>query len=301
MIRSMTGFGNASCEVDGVHYAVELRSLNNRYFKSIIRLPDDISGLEAELDSLLRKRLTRGSITLTVALRGEMAAMGHDIHRGILERYLRSLKQFQTDHADLFTDGTKAQIDLSAMMNLPGVVQPPAGPDLVGEVRPIVGKLVAQACDKLIAMREQEGRALLGDLLAQKQAIAERLAVITERAPAVLEDYHQRLKNRTEELVARAELKLGETDLIREVAVFAERSDISEETQRLAGHLDQFEQILQRDNGDPAGRTLDFLAQELLREANTIASKCNDAQISRLIVEVKGAIDRIKEQVQNVE
>ena len=301
MIRSMTGFGDASCEVDGVHYAVELRSLNNRYFKSIIRLPDDISGLEAEMDSLLRKRLTRGSITLIVAIRGDSEAMGHDIDEAVLGRYLRSLKQFRTNHPDLFDGNTQFRINLSAMLELPGVVQAPAGPELIGRCRPIVCKLAEQACDKLIAMREREGQGLLEDLLSQKQAIAERLAIITERAPGVLEEYHQRLKQRTEELVARAELKLVESDFIREVAVFAERSDIAEETQRLAAHLDQFEQIIRSPNGEPSGRTLDFLAQELLREANTIASKCNDAQISRLIVEVKGAIDRIKEQVQNVE
>lgn len=300
MIRSMTGFGNASREVDGVHYAVEIRSLNNRYFKSILRLPDDISGLEAELDSLLRKRLTRGSITLNVAVRGEADALGQRIDHAALAGYLTGLKQFEDAHPGLLAN-RQTSLDLAHLLSLPGIVQTPTGPELLGRCRPVVTRLVEESCEKLIAMREREGQGLLEDLLNQKQVIAERLAIITERAPGVVEDYHQRLQQRVAELVARAELKFSENDFIREVAVFAERSDISEEIQRLAAHLDQFDEIMHRDNGDPAGRTLDFLSQELLREANTIASKCNDAQISRLIVEVKGAIDRIKEQVQNVE
>jgi uncharacterized protein (TIGR00255 family) len=124
---------------------------------------------------------------------------------------------------------------------------------------------------------------------------------VLERAPRVVEEYHQRLRTRIDELLARAELKVDEKDLIREVAIFAERVDVSEETTRLKGHLDQFDNILSESGGEPAGRTLDFLSQELLREANTITSKSNDVLVSRAIVDVKGAIDRIKEQVQNVE
>src|SRR5690606_38737272 len=115
------------------------------------------------------------------------------------------------------------------------------------------------------------------------------------------DEYHQRLRARIDQLMARAELKLNKTDLIREVAVFADRADISEELQRVAGHLQQFEQIICGGDNEPAGRTLDFLAQELLRESNTIGSKSNDATISKAVVELKSAIDRIKEQVQNVE
>ncbi len=117
----------------------------------------------------------------------------------------------------------------------------------------------------------------------------------------MVEEYHQRLRQRIDQLLAKAQLEVSQLDLIKEVAVYAERCDVSEEVQRVKAHLDQVEQILERSTSEPIGRTLDFLAQELLREANTIGSKSNDAQISRLIVEIKGAIDRIKEQVQNVE
>ena len=150
-------------------------------------------------------------------------------------------------------------------------------------------------------MRQREGQGLCKDLRSHLAYITQRIDRITERAPSVVEEYHKRLDGRIRELLAKAELNIDEVDLIREVAVFAERSDIAEENQRLRAHLNQFEQMLANNSSEPTGRTLDFLSQELLREANTIASKANDAQVSRLIVEVKGAIDRIKEQVQNIE
>jgi uncharacterized protein (TIGR00255 family) len=150
-------------------------------------------------------------------------------------------------------------------------------------------------------MRVAEGHAVARDLGVQLKAIQSRLLDIAHRAPVVTEEYHQRLRARIDDLMARAQLRVDEKDLIREVAVFAERADISEEIKRITGHLEQFDQIMAAQDGEPAGRTLDFVSQELLREANTIASKSNDVVISRAVVEVKGAIDRIKEQVQNVE
>jgi uncharacterized protein (TIGR00255 family) len=185
---------------------------------------------------------------------------------------------------------------------LPGVLQPTEDSEnRLQRARPIVIRLADVACDRLIAMRQREGAALAEDLLAQVGAIRQRLGVVRERAPRVAEDYHQRLRSRMDELLARAQLSVSEQDLIREVAIFAERSDIAEEINRLTGHLTQFEQIIRDEQGEPSGRTLDFISQELLREANTIASKCSDVAISRAIVEVKGFIDRIKEQVQNAE
>ena len=144
-------------------------------------------------------------------------------------------------------------------------------------------------------------KAMAEELAHHRQLIRNRLEVRLERAPQVIEEYHQRLRSRIAELTARAELPVAEQDLIREVAIFADRADIREEVTRLRAHLDHFEKIVASDDQEPAGRSLDFLSQELLREANTIASKSNDAEINRAIVEVKGAIDRIKEQVQNVE
>ena len=294
----MTGFGEASEHDGGARLAVELRSLNNRYFKASIRLPDEIAGLEAELETLLRHRLSRGSITLVVKMNLIDTSFARQINDSVLNDYLGHLSTIQSR---VKGEGRSVNIDLTALLALPGVMTGLDEAELLRKVRPVVMRLSEQACDKLSAMRQTEGKALADDLLKHRAFILERLAVIRERAPVVVEEYHARLKVRIGELMRRAELKTNELDLIREVAIFADRSDISEEISRLGGHLEQIERIIAQSDGEPAGRTLDFLAQELLREANTIASKSNDAQISRAIVEVKGAIDRIKEQVQNVE
>lgn len=295
----MTGFGEASDQIDGVQYAVELRSLNSRYFKATMRLPENLVGMEAELEALLRKRLMRGSITLTVKMRLPDVLAAHRVNDQALMVYLDHLESI---HAKVTKSDQSINIDLTALMVLPGVLQPSEDEGaLLRRCRPVLQRLTEDACVRLVQMRETEGKALAKDLTVQCQVVQERLNEIMQRAPTVVDEYHQRLQNRMNELLARAELEVAQTDLIREVAVFAERSDISEEAARTAGHLDHVRQVLGASDDDPAGRTLDFLAQELLREANTIASKSNDAHISRYIVIVKGAIDRIKEQVQNIE
>lgn len=150
-------------------------------------------------------------------------------------------------------------------------------------------------------MRQREGEMLHQELHGHCRAIAEHLAVVTERVPGVVKLYQQKLLQRMESMLMESGATAREEDLVREVAVFAEKSDIAEEVARLQGHLSQFAEIIDGKSGSPIGRTLDFIAQEMLREANTIGSKCLDVEVSRRIVEIKGSIDRIKEQVQNVE
>ena len=295
----MTGFGQAAALESGIHYGVEVRSLNNKYFKAAIRLPDEIAGLEAELEAALRKRVNRGSLTLTVKMRAEDATAAMHVNDAALITYLDHL---ETIHAKITTADRSVHIDLTALLALPGVLLPTAEAEaILDKARPAVLRLTEQACEGMTAMRVKEGRYIGDDLGKHRKLILDRLEVIRQRGPQVVEEYHKRLRSRIDELMARAELKVVEPDLVREVAIFAERSDIAEEVMRLSAHLDQFAEIVRSQDAEPAGRTLDFLAQELLREANTIASKSNDAQISRAIVEVKGAIDRIKEQVQNIE
>lgn len=298
MIRSMTGFGAASEQLEGVHYAVEVRSLNNRYFKATIRLPEEISGFEAEIETLLRNRLSRGSITLVAKRYAAEGLLTHRINDAALVTYLDHL---ETLHEKFKNRDQAISIDLTALLALPGVLQPEDERALMDKARPTMLRLVGVACDKLLAMRAREGESIREDLHKQKRYVIERVDAVAQRAPQVVEEYHVRLRTRVDDLLARAELKVDEHDLLREVAIYAERSDVSEEINRLRGHMEQMQRIVDSADGEPAGRTLDFLAQELLREANTIASKSNDATIARAIVEVKGAIDRIKEQVQNVE
>jgi uncharacterized protein (TIGR00255 family) len=293
MIVSMTGFGDATAENDGTHYAVEIRSLNNRYFKPTIKLPDNVSGLEPEIETILREKLGRGSITFILKMRVDSAEAAYHINTQALKAYLEQLQAVKgIDRL--------VHIDLASLVQLPGVCQEPR--DETDEIKrhgPTIREISNIAIGRLIEMREREGKSLMADLMKHNKTIADNLAEIQKRAPFVIEDYHKRLSTRVNQLLSKAELQVNQADLLKEVAVFAERADISEEIQRLTAHLDSFAESCRE--SEHAGRKLDFITQEMLREANTIASKGNDAQIARHIVEIKGAIDRLKEQVQNVE
>jgi uncharacterized protein (TIGR00255 family) len=296
VIRSMTGYGEAATHAHGVHYFLEVRSLNGKYFKATVRLPDDLQGLEAELESMLRKRLSRGSITLVAKCSDASEEAAFVINHHALNSYIEQLEQ-----APKVGDGS-CQIDTAALLALPGVLQPPSDEEKrIERARESYSGLLEIACVALREMRVKEGAIVRDDLLQNLVVIREHLGEIAERAPKVVEEYQSRLQTRIESLLSAADLNVEPSDLIREVAVFAEKSDIAEEVARLSGHLDQFGNMLNEEQPKPIGRTLDFISQEMLREANTIASKSGDVEISRHIVQVKGAIDRIKEQVQNVE
>jgi len=296
VIRSMTGYGEASAQIGGVHYFVEIRSLNNKYFKGVIRLPEFYQGLEAEVESRLRQRLTRGTVTLTASCTDASSSAAFDVNGAALEHYIQQLRRIPA------IAGGELKLDLAPLLSLPGVLQPPSDEeDRLSRARASFMPLVDKALDALSAMRVREGGLIVEDLRQQQQLIADRLRLIAERAPGVVAEYEKRLKARIEQMLAGAEAVVSAPDLFREIAVYAERTDIAEETSRLAGHLEQFAELISGRDDRPVGRTLDFLAQEMLRESNTIASKSPDASISRWIVEVKGAIDRIKEQAANVE
>lgn len=296
MIRSMTGFGDASAQADGVHYFVEVRSLNNKYFKGVIRLPDEFQALEAELESRLRERVQRGTVTLTCNCTDESASAAYEINTRALDKYIAQLNGLAG-----VKDGS-LKLEIGALLALPGVLQPPGNEeDRHHKARKQFTTLMDKAMEQLLAMREREGQALRKDLADQRDLIADRLRQINGRAPEVIADYEKRLKTRIETMFREAEIKLEMGDLIREIAVYAERTDIAEEIKRLGGHIEQFGDLLNSNEPRPLGRTIDFLAQEMLREANTIASKSPDAAVSRWAVEIKGAIDRIKEQAANVE
>jgi uncharacterized protein (TIGR00255 family) len=293
MIVSMTGFGDATGERDGTHYSVEIRSLNNRFFKAVIKLPETVSGLEPELETKLREKLGRGSITYILKMRTDSAEAAYHINTQALEAYLHQLQQVRGLEK-------MVQIDLASLVQLPGVCQEPRDEtDEIAAHGPKVRELTERAIEKLAAMRQREGEVLFAELTRHVDLIRSSLSEISTRAPHVIDDYHKRLSQRVNQLISKAELQVGQADLLKEIAVFAERADISEEIQRLTSHLDAFMQSCR--SGEHAGRKLDFITQEMLREANTIASKANDARIATHIVEIKGAIDRLKEQVQNVE
>lgn len=293
MIRSMTGYGDAECSHDELSYTLEIRSVNNRYFKLTTKLPDSMQFFDTEVEKLLRVRLNRGSINYQLKIKSGDAGAGTQINIEALRAYAAQLQVF-------VQEGLVDKIDLASLLSLPGVT---GGCEIDAQAREqmarVVMELTEQAIEKLIAMRQEEGLALGEDLLKQAAEIRCLAGETAERAPQVVAAYQAKLKTRVDQLLADVKLEVEQDDLLREVAVFADRCDICEELTRLTSHLDQFEQLCH--GNDNVGRKLDFLAQEMLREVNTLGSKANDATIARNVVNMKSLIDRIKEQVQNVE
>jgi uncharacterized protein (TIGR00255 family) len=294
MINSMTGYGEAQGEVNGVSYVVEIKTLNNRYFKAIIRLPELAVFLEEDIDKLLRKNLSRGTVNYVLRLKDTSANTLFDINETALQAVVEKLSRAASSAS------VKGTLDVGNLLNLPGIVQPVLPEkEMAEKIKKLVCQISQQAIDKVGKMRAAEGKLLHDDLKKQCAAVQQNLQKIQARCDVVLKQYAKKLKQRVDELLAHARLKLDEETLAREVAVFADRSDISEEIARLDSHLQQFVQCCQAD--DQTGRRLDFISQEMLREANTIASKASDTEIIRCVVDIKCRIDRIKEQVQNVE
>lgn len=294
MLNSMTGYGGADGHLDGICYAVEIKAVNNRYLKTIIKLPETIAFLEDEIDKCLRKNLARGTINCVVRLKGVVGNVLFDIDEGALRSVVQRLGAISS------SVGIGGTIDMASLLTLPGVVRPIVpGEEESRKVRALVLQITQEAVDKLKQMREAEGKFLEADLRGHCEAMTRELESIRQRSDGVIKAYAKRLRKRVDALLAEAKLKLDEETLAREVAVLADRSDIAEEIARLDAHLAQFKQICEKEG--QAGRRLDFLSQEMLREANTVASKAADADLVRCVVDMKCLIERLKEQIQNVE
>ncbi len=290
----MTGYGDAEGQLDGVTYAVEIRTVNNRYFKANIKLPETIAFLTEAIEKLLRRNLSRGTVNYVLRLRNASANVLFDIDETALQAIMERLSRIAS------SANINCPIDIGSLLNLPGILEP-ASPDekIAKQIKKTVLEISQEAIEKLKQMRAAEGTALEADLKKHCSAIKQDIERICARSEVVLTRYAEKLKKRVNELLAGAKLKLDEETLAREVAIFAERSDISEEIARLDSHLQQLMQSCQTNS--QAGRRLDFISQEMLREANTIASKASDTEITSCVVDIKCRIDRIKEQVQNVE
>ena len=294
MLNSMTGYGSADGQLDGVCYAVEIKAVNNRYLKTIIKLPETVAFLEDAIDKCLRKNLARGTINCVVRLKGVAGNVQFEIDETALRSVVERLNAVSS------SVGIGGSIDMASLLSLPGVVLPVV-PDEEErcKVRDVVLGLTQEAVDKLKQMRQAEGQFLEADLRGHCEAMVKELEHVRRRSDGVIKEYAKRLRKRVDALLAEAKLQLDEETLAREVAVLADRSDIAEEIARLDAHLQQFIQICETEG--QAGRRLDFLSQEMLREANTVASKAADAELVRCVVDMKCLIERLKEQIQNVE
>lgn len=292
-LRSMTGFGTAHASHGAAHLEVEVRSVNGRHLKVVARLPEALSGLAPQLEDLVRGRLTRGAVHVTVRAAGSLESGGPQVDVELLKRL----------HAAL----TGAARDLGAepprigeVALLPGVIREDVARDAAQEVWPTLERLANAAIDGLEAMRRQEGQGIADDLRATAGRIGELVGEVERLVPEVVREQGSRMRARIEQLLKDAQHALDPGELARETALIADRGDISEEVQRLRSHVEQLLQALDHSDG-PVGRKLEFLAQELLREANTMASKAHDTQLVHRILAIKLDVERIREQVANVE
>jgi len=288
----MTGFGAAVAEKGGLSLRAEVRAVNHRYLQLKLRLPGELANLEPEVERRVRKRVERGALTLSVSASGTATLRAPQVDAAAARAYKLKLERLAREL------GLEADVDLGLLAGLPGVIAAEVDERGLEREARLLTKAVDGALDALDEMREREGAAMARDLERSAKAIARLVGRIGKRMPLVVRGHHEQLKRRVTELL---EGRAGpsDADLARELALIADRMDVSEELTRLASHLDQLEVLRQRPGA--VGRQLDFLVQEFLREANTIGSKCNDAQAAHLVVELKTWIERLREQVQNVE
>ena len=293
MIRSMTGYGRAEVVGERIVVSVEARSLNHRHLDVALKLPRSLAGLELEARRLLQGQIQRGRLDVSVGVK-PLAEGGSalKVDAALARRYI--------DQALALSDalGLDAEPTVEWVLERPGVVtlgEPEAVAPEAGW--PVLAEALARAMEDLVARREAEGEALAKDLTALYDALAAEVERMTQRVPAALTQRAQRVRERIEALLG--EHPVDEGRLTMEAAVWAEKTDISEELARLKAHLGQFAGLLRE--GGPVGRTLDFLVQEMNREVNTVASKANDLELSQLALASKGNLEKVREQVQNVE
>lgn len=294
LLLSMTGQGAAHVQHDGVTVTAELRTVNNRYYKLALRTTEGYASLEPRIDELVRQSIRRGTVQLDVRVEREPKPEDFHLNEVALASYLRQIEQLQRR---LKIEGG---VRLEPLLELPGVVNEQIATQVDADsVWPAIERAITQALDGLAQMRQEEGRAMAADLAANCRLIASELVAVEVLAPRVVEAYRQRLSDKLNKLLGDYGVAVDAADIVREVGLFAERTDIAEEVVRLRSHLEQFLVIM--DSPESNGRKLDFLTQEMFREANTIGAKANDAQIARHVVEIKTAVERIREMIQNVE
>lgn len=292
MIRSMTGFGRRQAPWKDGTLTIEIRSVNHRFLEIACRLPRALTAQEEVFKKAVQQRCSRGRVDMTVTIQSGKGRAGTvNLDQALAKQYHRALRTLKNS---LKLSGT---IDVALIAGLRDVLavsdQVPEDPKLAR----LAHKLALQALDDLESMRVQEGAALAKDMSGRLQTIKEHRSAIAHRSPALIEETFERMKQRIEKLLGSEVPDLPR--LHQELAIYAERGDITEEIVRLDSHMIQFDQQLNR--AESVGKTLDFLLQEMGREVNTIGSKANDAEIASHVVHMKAELERIREQVQNVE
>jgi uncharacterized protein (TIGR00255 family) len=291
-MRSMTGFGAAAVEKGGLSLRAEVRAVNHRYLQLKLRLPSELSFLEPEVERAVRQRVERGALSLSVAATAGAALRAPQVDAAAARAYKQKLERLAREL------DVPPLVDLALLAGLPGVIGAEVDEGQLQREERLLHQAVAGALDALDEMREREGAALARDLQRSAKSISGLVRRIEKRMPQVVRAHHAALKQRVSDLLD-GRAGLSDADLARELALIADRLDVTEELTRLSSHIEQLGVLLAKTGA--VGRQLDFLVQEFLREANTIGSKCSDAPVAHLVVELKTWIERLREQVQNIE
>jgi uncharacterized protein (TIGR00255 family) len=296
----MTGFGASVVRQDNINVSVELKTVNNRYFKLMLRVTENFGMLETRLESLIRREVERGSVNVIVRIRLEKQLPKSIISTPMLLSYAEQISELRSklDQISAFEPP-----NLYQLLTLPGVIV--IGHDFseeeIDNVWSVTERATYEAIDRLKKMRQTEGESMKHDLKTNIEQITAELSEVEKLAPRVASTYRAKLSERIARAMSEKQLDvtLNEQELLRDVAIYADKYDISEEIVRMRSHLDQLNIAIDNDSG--SGRKLDFLSQELFRETNTIGAKANDSDIILHVVEIKTIIERIREMVQNVE
>jgi uncharacterized protein (TIGR00255 family) len=292
MLKSMTGFGVGRATQGGEEISIELKSLNHKFCEVKVRLPRELSALEPVLAKRVKDRLARGAVEVTVKRQVPTgASTAPVVDTALAKEYRRAFAELAA------ATGVSDEVPLSVLINQPGVLRMEERSVNLDEAGRATDTALSQALEALTKMREVEGAAIRADLEARLAWVAEQAKDIAVLAPRAIEDYLARLKERVADLS-----RAGPVDpqrLAQEVALFADRTDVAEEMTRLTSHLAQFKALIE--GAEPSGRRMDFLVQEMHREVNTTGSKSQSVDISQRVVALKAELERIREQVQNVE
>lgn len=292
MIRSMTGYGRNQDTVDGLSIVVEIKSVNHRFFEYSSRLPRGYGFLDDKLKAHLQQRISRGKVDVFVQIHA-LEAVGSEVvvDHGLAEGYLTALRELSGRYE--LRDDVSAAV-LSRYPDVLMVRQAALDEDAVWTA---VASVTNGALDRFVSMREVEGARMREDVLSRADTIRKAVSVVEEKSPDTVRAHMEKVENRIRELLDG--VPVDEARLLNEAAVFADKVAVAEETVRLNSHLDQLEQLLNSD--EAVGRKLDFLVQEINRETNTIGSKCSDLALTRIVVDIKAEIEKIREQIQNIE
>ena len=295
MLKSMTGYGRGEYSKDGIWIIVELRSLNNRYRDIVLRIPSNFQWLDVNIRSMVSNRVKRGRVEVSVKMTntGEIPEYDLELNIPLASSYVELIRELGEQF------GLDTSIRAESLCQIKDILLFKPRSMETEWLQPALQEALKQALDALDAMRTREGKAIEDDFGKRLASLRQILDGVSGRAPELVVEYRDRLKNRVNRILDGMDLDLDNGRLVQEVVFFAERSDITEEVVRLKSHLSQFYEYLNK--GGPVGRKLDFLIQEMNREVNTIGSKAGDTFISKHIVEMKGEIERLREQVQNVE